>query len=73
MEEKFVDFLSKEVLEFCSYSTDKNNFAASANYCDELDALTSKEVEEYFLQHTNNYTYCNTDGYSNPTTSYQQA
>ena len=50
MEKEFAEFLSGELLDFCSYGSREDNLAFSAtNRCEELDALTkltSKEVEE---------------------------
>ena len=52
MEEQFLNFLSDELLKFCSYGTHENNYSAgSAAVSQELDLLTnlsSKESEEYF-------------------------
>ena len=59
MEKEFAEFLSEELLKFCSYGSREDNLGFSAtNRCEELDALsklTSKEVEEYFTQHNNDY------------------
>ena len=54
MEEQFLNFLSDNLLKFCSYDTHKHNYSAgSIAITRELDALTnlsSKEVEEYFAE-----------------------
>ena len=59
MEKEFVEFLSEELLDFCSYGSRENNLAFNAtNRCEELDALTkltSKEVGEYLTQHNDDY------------------
>ena len=59
MEKEFAEFLCEELLDFCSYGSCENNLAFSTtNRCEELDVLTkltSKEVEEYFTQHNDDY------------------
>ena len=51
MEEQFADFLSDELLEFCSYDSHENNLAPSTSSCNELDAtltmLTKQRVEVF--------------------------
>ena len=51
MEEQFANFLSDELLEFCSYDSHENNLAPSASSCNELDAtltmLTKQGVEVF--------------------------
>ena len=54
MDERFADFLSEELLEFCSYDTHENNYMADA-----LTNLSTKEIHEYFLEYCEDY--CSTN------------
>ena len=51
MEEKFADFLSDKLTEFCTYDSHENNLVSSASSFNELDAmltkLTKQEVEVF--------------------------
>ena len=56
MEEQFLNFLSDDLLKFCSH--EDNYFVSSAAVSEELDALTnlsSKDVEEYFAECSEDY------------------
>jgi len=56
MEEQFLNFLSDDLLKFCSH--EDNYFGSSAAVSEELDALTnlsSKDVEEYFAECSEDY------------------
>ena len=66
MEEQFADFLSDELLEFCSYDSHENNLAPSAISCNELDAaltMLTKQGVEVFAQPSEDY--CSTNNSSN--------
>ena len=68
MEEKFADFLSDKLTEFCTYDSHENNLVSSASSFNELDAmltkLTKQEVE-VFAQHSEDYCSANTNNSSN--------
>ena len=74
MEKEFAEFLSEELLEFCSYGSRENNLAFSTtNRCEELDTLTkltSKEIEEYLTQHNDDY--CSTSETNAPSIKLSQ-
>ena len=58
MVEQYTDFLSEELLEFCSYGTQEDNYIEASANCDDLEALTnlsSKEIDEYFSQYSEDY------------------
>ena len=68
MEEKFADFLSGKLTEFCSYDNHKNNLVPSASSSNKLDPtltkLTKQEVE-VFTQHSEDYCSANTNNSTN--------
>ena len=68
MEEKFADFLSDKLTEFCSYDSHKNNLVPSASSSNKLDPtltkLTKQEVE-VFAQHSEDYCSANTNNSTN--------
>ena len=62
MEEQFADFLSDELLEFCSYDSHENNLAPSTSSYNELDAtltMLTKQRVEVFAHSSEDY--CNTN------------
>ena len=62
MVEQFSDFLSEELLDFCSYGTHENIYMGASGIYDDLDMLTnqsSKEINEYFSQYSEDY--CSTN------------
>ena len=67
MEEQFLDFLSDDLVKFCSYGThEHNNYysACSAVVIQELDTLanlSSKEFEEYFGEQGGDYSSTNNE------------
>ena len=66
MKEQFADFLSDELLEFCSYDSHKNNLAPSASSCNQLDAaltMLTKQGVEVFTQPSEDF--CSTNNSSN--------
>ena len=57
----FFNFLNDDLLKFCYYGTHKHTYSAGSGFSgiDALTNLSSKEVEEYFVEHGGNY--CSTN------------